>query len=196
VDLYRKAVAEVGEVWPGARLATVDREEIPCRPRARVWLPSEPNSTLEVLGLIRASNPDLPTNNWKIVKQEEAKGGFKLAIMVLNRESLAPLAKTNGVINFGFGSITLKVYKKDEGEGNDGQPDNAPPQRAEELGSLLMEEAPKMELQIDETSSLISLGSDEEYLSGPLGEGKASLEETGATGSATDTAGDTLSTRS
>jgi hypothetical protein len=37
---------------------------------------------------------------------------------VINRESLALLAKTKGVINFGFESVTLKVYRKDEVDGS------------------------------------------------------------------------------
>jgi len=112
-DLYKKAVLEVGEVWPGARLEAVGREEIPCRPRARVWLPIEPASPEKTLGIIRLSNPDLPTGNWKIIKREETKGNYRLATIVVNNESLAPLAEVEGVINFGFGSITLKIYRKD-----------------------------------------------------------------------------------
>ena len=111
--LFRKAIDEVGEVWPGAKLAAVGRDEIPSRPRARVWLPTEPANLDEVLKIIQAGNPALPTGNWKIVRQEEAKGSHRQAVMVINGESLAPLAKAEGVINFGFGAITLKVYKKD-----------------------------------------------------------------------------------
>lgn len=33
---------------------------------------------------------------------------------MINKESLGPLAATEGLINYGFGSITLRVYKKDE----------------------------------------------------------------------------------
>ena len=33
--LYRKAISGIGEVWPGAKLEVITKEEIPCRPRAR-----------------------------------------------------------------------------------------------------------------------------------------------------------------
>jgi hypothetical protein len=140
------------------------------------------------MAIIKASNPNLPTGNWKIVKQEEAKGGFRLTIMVLNKESLAPLAKTKGVIDYGFGSITLKVYKKDEVDNKeDCHPDNEPPQRAEELGDdQQIVEAMDMELHREETGSLISLGSDEEYLLGSKGEVTASQSIQGQGGSLSD----------
>lgn len=113
-DLYRIAVGRLGEVWPGAKLEVVDREEIPNRPRTRTWIPAEPSSTEEILEIIRLSNPSLPTHNWKVVKLEEQRGLYRCALIVINKESLVPLAETQGVIRFGFEPITLRVYKKDE----------------------------------------------------------------------------------
>ncbi|XP_039969242.1 uncharacterized protein LOC120781185 [Bactrocera tryoni] len=45
--LYKKAVSLVGEVWKGARLEAVDKEDLPLRPRVRVWLPAEPSTETE-----------------------------------------------------------------------------------------------------------------------------------------------------
>jgi len=165
--LFRKAIEEVGEVWPGARLAAVGREEIPSRPRARVWLPTKPTCPEKVLDIIQASNPNLPTKNWKIVKQEEAKGNYRQAVMVINSESLAPLAKTKGVINFGFGSITLKVYKKDDvvrGPVNRPDDDNgSKPTGAEGADTHPLTEAMEMDLILG-MDSLLPLDSDEDSL--------------------------------
>jgi len=41
--LYKAAINKVGEVYPGAKLAVCEAADIPSRPRARVWLPSEPS---------------------------------------------------------------------------------------------------------------------------------------------------------
>jgi hypothetical protein len=113
--LLKKAIGEVGEVWPGAKLRVVPRAEIPSRPRAMVRLPLVPSGAEEIIKMLQVCNPNLPTGNWSIVKLEEAQASSRLAIMLINKESLAPLAKTKGVINFGFGAATLKVFKRDEG---------------------------------------------------------------------------------
>lgn len=116
--LYTKAIESLGEVWPGAKLEVINREDIPSRPRARAWIPAEPNNPVEIMEMFQMSNPNLPTANWKIVKLDEPKNDYRSAIIILNRESVDILAKTNGVARFGFVTVTLKVYKKDEADGS------------------------------------------------------------------------------
>ncbi|KAL7725890.1 hypothetical protein ACLKA6_000657 [Drosophila palustris] len=51
-ELYKAAVASVGEVYPGAKLEAVNWEDVPARPRARMWFPStikEPEQLLKML---------------------------------------------------------------------------------------------------------------------------------------------------
>lgn len=47
---------------------------------------------------------------------EEPRGDSRGVVIVINEESLAPLAASKGVVSYGFSSITLKVYKCDEKE--------------------------------------------------------------------------------
>jgi len=56
--LYKAAINKVGEVYPGAKLAVCEAADIPSRPRARVWLPSEPSEPEAILSLLQpeASN--------------------------------------------------------------------------------------------------------------------------------------------
>nr|XP_036226286.1 uncharacterized protein LOC118682276 [Bactrocera oleae] len=68
VALYNAAIAKVGEVYPGAKLVAVDQKGIPSRPRARVWIPATPSQPDQIMQLIRACNPSLPTEGWKYVK--------------------------------------------------------------------------------------------------------------------------------
>lgn len=176
VDLYRLAMAKVGEVWPGAKLAVVGREEIPSRPRARAWLPSEPSRPEDILDIIRASNMDLPTGNWKVIKQEEAKEGSRLTTLVVNKESLASLAKTKGVIGFGFGSITLKVFKKD---GVEAEAEDRPVEIGGESSITRDKESSVME-RLAAMGSRLSLDSEDEDRVGSVGQGgdsEASMED-------------------
>ncbi|XP_055918529.1 uncharacterized protein LOC129950625 [Eupeodes corollae] len=127
-DLYTLAVGMLGEVWPGAKLEVVAKEDIPCRPRARAWIPIEPSCPDDISAMIRISNPNLPCHDWKIAKLEEPKGLYRSAIIVINKDSVASLARDKGVIRYGFESVTLRVYKKDEADASCEPPQ--PPSKA------------------------------------------------------------------
>jgi len=63
--------------------------------------------------MLQDRNPPLPTKDWKDVKVEEHEGDSNQAIMVLNKESVAPIEAARGVLNFGFSAIHFKIYKGD-----------------------------------------------------------------------------------
>jgi len=42
---------------------------------------------------------------------EEHEGDVNQAVLVLNKESVAPIETARGVLNFGFSAIHIKVYK-------------------------------------------------------------------------------------
>jgi len=44
---------------------------------------------------------------------EEHDGDVNKALLVLNKESVAPIETARGVLNFGFTAIHIKVYKGD-----------------------------------------------------------------------------------
>ncbi|SPP90110.1 Hypothetical predicted protein, partial [Drosophila guanche] len=62
-------------------------------------------------------NPNLPTADWKVVKVEATQGPTNQAVVVLNKESLAPMEAAKNELNFGFSSVTVKVYKSDAAAG-------------------------------------------------------------------------------
>jgi len=42
---------------------------------------------------------------------EEHEGGVNQAVLVLNKDSVAPIETARGVLNFGFSAIHIKIYK-------------------------------------------------------------------------------------
>lgn len=112
-DLYKQAIDRLGEIWSGAKLSAVPKDQIPNRPRSFARIPAEPSTPDEILELIKLSNQELPTADWKVAKVSEPKGHFRDALIVINDESLALLNANKGEINYGFESISLKVYKGD-----------------------------------------------------------------------------------
>lgn len=112
-DFLEKAISKVGELWPGAKLEAVSKEAIPQRPRSRAWLPEKPADPEQMLSLIKACNPDLPTQDWRIARMGEPKKGRREAILILNNKSVPILQSKKGLIHVGFVSVTLQVYQGD-----------------------------------------------------------------------------------
>ncbi|KAH8262118.1 hypothetical protein KR026_010956 [Drosophila bipectinata] len=54
VETYKRMVASLGEVYPGARLVAVDWDEIPSKPRARVWLTEKLADPKTILTMLKA----------------------------------------------------------------------------------------------------------------------------------------------
>lgn len=113
-DFIQSAISKVGAVWPGAKLKAVRKADIPTRPRARVWVPPGPSDPKDILQLMVVQNPDLPTYNWKVIKAEEPNDAGRLVSLLLNPESIEPLAARDFRIFYGLESLHLKVYERDE----------------------------------------------------------------------------------
>lgn len=113
VMLFKAAISKVGEAYPGAKLEVCDAHDIPSRPRARAWIPAATSDPSEIVQILQWANPSLPTQNWKVVKVEPAVGDKRQIVVLLNKESLKPLAEMDGELNFGFSKTKLKIYKAD-----------------------------------------------------------------------------------
>jgi len=90
--LYKAAINKVGEVYPGAKLVVCEAADITSRPRARVWLPSEPSEPENILSLLTRFNPKLPIDGWKVVKVEKTERVTMNVVILLNQACLEPLA--------------------------------------------------------------------------------------------------------
>ncbi|KAL7726480.1 hypothetical protein ACLKA6_001102 [Drosophila palustris] len=150
-DLYKAAVATVGEVYQGAKLAAVDWEEIPVRPRARMWIPSTIKEPEQLLKMLQRCNPSLPTHDWRVAKIEETPGPTHQAVIILNKESLAPIDAAGGELNFGFSSVFIRVYKSDAAVS--GVPSDKPVME-DIAAELEAPERPEMDGYISDASSL------------------------------------------
>ncbi|KAL7724218.1 hypothetical protein ACLKA6_020024 [Drosophila palustris] len=150
-ELYKAAVSNLGEVYPGAKLAAVDWEEVPVKPRARMWFSSTIKEPEQLLRMLQRCNPSLPTHDWRVAKIEETPGPTHQAVIILNKESLAPIDAAGGELNFGFSSVFIRVYKSDAAVG-DALPDK--PVEEDIVAELEAPERPDMEGYTSDASSL------------------------------------------
>jgi len=112
--LYKAAINKVGEVYPGAKLTVCEAADIPSRPKARVWLPSEPSEPEAILSLLTRFNPKLPTDGWKVVKVEKTDRVTMNVVVLLNQACLEPLAAQQHRVNYGFDKVQLRIYDTDK----------------------------------------------------------------------------------
>ena len=106
----------MGEVYLGVRLVAVDKD-ILSRPRAQIWISATPSQSDQAMQLIRACNPNLPTVGWRFIKafndpaaesSVETKRATMQIMMLLTKESVEPLAKISGEINYGFTQVEVR----------------------------------------------------------------------------------------
>ncbi|XP_037819692.1 uncharacterized protein LOC119609080 isoform X2 [Lucilia sericata] len=114
--LLKQAVSLIKDPWEGAKLEVVSVDEIPRRPRSTAIIPAEPHKKAAILELLQVGNPDLPTQDWKVVRVSQPVGSSRRIVVILNQESLAPLREKQGKVYYGFESIFLRVYRGDDKE--------------------------------------------------------------------------------
>nr|XP_036231791.1 uncharacterized protein LOC118683405 [Bactrocera oleae] len=92
-------------------------------------LPAEPSTLTEIEEILRYFNPSLPTLDWKVVRLERTEEPYRQALILLNKESIAPLSSAKGAISYGFESVVLRILP------NEARADGpSPPAEVEESG--------------------------------------------------------------
>jgi len=69
--LYKEVTSKLGEANERANIVALDWCDVPCRPRARIWLPAAIKALEDILFLLQECNPHLLSKDWKVVKVEE-----------------------------------------------------------------------------------------------------------------------------
>lgn len=111
IDLFGMAITQIGEIWPGAKIQLIGKNDIPTRPRGRIKVPEELSNEQEILEMAKVSNPQLPTDEWRVIKVEEAKEGYRHVTLLITEESAKQIAAGNNRIAFGFITIPIWTYK-------------------------------------------------------------------------------------
>ncbi|XP_067623916.1 mucin-5AC-like [Eurosta solidaginis] len=114
LQLFKRAVYKLGDLWPGARVTVELQSALPHRPRYRAYIPVEPSDPATILKIIRVSNPNLHTRDWEVMKVDGESRNQRCICLVLNAESFEPLLEQGMIITYGFGCIRLKMYKQDK----------------------------------------------------------------------------------
>ncbi|KNC32774.1 hypothetical protein FF38_10755 [Lucilia cuprina] len=58
-DFLSKCITKISDAWEGLSLKLIPAEEIPMRPRARIWLPKMTTETHKMLECLKRQNPNI-----------------------------------------------------------------------------------------------------------------------------------------
>ncbi|XP_036332250.1 uncharacterized protein LOC118743593 [Rhagoletis pomonella] len=105
-----------------------------------------PSAPEEIEEILRYCNPQLPTQNWRVIRFEGSEESHRQALILLNAESLGPLDESGGVITYGFERVVLRVYQ------SDARRDGSQPPEAPMIGQPEAEETP-MSMEVESATS-------------------------------------------
>lgn len=124
LDFLRAQVALLGELWMGADLDVVHKNDIPSKPRALIWLPhvgdSIPRPTKEEVQMVlRMQNPEINKDDIIVVRPAVSEKPFGMSFIIeLGATGVSAIKNgTPDSLNFGMSDVPvhfLASYTKDQ----------------------------------------------------------------------------------
>ncbi|XP_037807713.1 uncharacterized protein LOC119601078 [Lucilia sericata] len=110
VDEYQKSLETAPNAWVGLSLKLIPAEEIPMRPRARVWLPKMSAEAPKMLECLKRQNPNIHMNDWAIIRTEQGEG-LTCLILAITEAGSVELEKVGFRLFFGVRGAKVKVFR-------------------------------------------------------------------------------------
>ncbi|XP_037930436.1 uncharacterized protein LOC119667362 [Teleopsis dalmanni] len=104
-------IAKVSDAWEGLRIKLVPANDIPRRPRARIWLPIMKMKHEKVLQLLQRQNQNVPINDWVVIKDEGTQKNNMTLLLAINEESVKLLEEMDCKLRFGVGHTKTKIFR-------------------------------------------------------------------------------------
>ncbi|XP_065355994.1 putative mediator of RNA polymerase II transcription subunit 26 [Calliphora vicina] len=81
-DFLSKCIAKISGALEGLSLKQIPAQEIPMRPRARIWLPKMATDAHKLVECLKLQNPDIHTDDWSIIRTEQGDGHTFLVLAI------------------------------------------------------------------------------------------------------------------
>ncbi|XP_055388402.1 uncharacterized protein LOC129616949 [Condylostylus longicornis] len=117
-DFLSSCVAKISDTWDGSKVELIPAKEIPRRPRARIWIPKMNIAGDKLLKVLKIANPEVPMDDWQIIKKEEPQKNSESFLLLINEESLQPLDRRDNRLRFGIRHAKLKIFRSADPEGD------------------------------------------------------------------------------
>ncbi|XP_065362003.1 BEACH domain-containing protein lvsA-like [Calliphora vicina] len=109
-DFLSKCIAKISGAWEGLSLKLIPAQEIPMRPRARIWLPKMATDAHKLVECLKLQNPDIHMDDWSIIRTEQGDGHTCL-ILAITESGSVELEKAGFKLFFGVRDAKVKVFR-------------------------------------------------------------------------------------
>lgn len=136
LETLKLVVAEMGEIWPGARIEVRNLADLPRPPKVMMTLPGEHKDIRELVELLELTNPKLSFKEWRLINRLEPKYGRTVTIFRIGKENLDQLTKEGRKINFGIHKIPITVFETPASSVEDIMEEIIPHMESTKIGDL------------------------------------------------------------
>ena len=110
-EFLGNCITAISDSWDGLSLKLIPAEEIPLRPRARVWLPKMVIDNQKLLECLKLQNPQVPMDEWSIIRAEEPRENSMSLVLAISESSVAALENADNKLFFGVRKAKVKVFR-------------------------------------------------------------------------------------
>ena len=82
VEFLKTSIAKICDDWEGSKIALIPLNEIPKRPRARIWLSQVKIEPAMLLTCLKRLNRCVPMDDWAVIRQEEPRGQSQSFLLI------------------------------------------------------------------------------------------------------------------
>lgn len=109
-DFLGKCIAKISGAWEGLSLKLIPAEDIPMRPRARIWLPKMQRDAGKMLECLKLQNPSIHMDDWSVIRTEQGDNHTCL-VLAITEPSAGELEKAGFRLFFGVRDAKVKVFR-------------------------------------------------------------------------------------
>lgn len=108
-DFLKKSIASVSDAWDDISLQLIPAQEIPQRPRARIWLPKMKGEGPQLLECLQVMNPTVPMDDWTVIRKEPPNDNSMSLVLAITEAGAAAVKEAGGKLFFGIREAKVKI---------------------------------------------------------------------------------------
>ncbi|XP_073819713.1 uncharacterized protein [Musca autumnalis] len=134
-----KCIAKISDAWEDISLRLIPAQDIPMRPRARVWLPKIDCDGPKLLQGLAKMNKDVPMDEWSVIAIEPPNNNSMSLVLSITEAGVEALERLGNKLFFGVREAKVKILRP---LGPNGEDDGVDVDDAEKLLDNMQLEGP------------------------------------------------------
>lgn len=106
-----ECVAKVSDAWEDIGLRLIPAQDIPMRPRARVWLPKIQCDGPKLLETLAEMNKSVPMDDWSVIATEPPNNNSISLVLAISESGVEALEKLGNKLYFGMREAKIKILR-------------------------------------------------------------------------------------